>query len=86
VIGHGKENERLHLVGLADCIQYVNEDGTHALWQEDLNHAGIENIFSSTNTHLGFGLSRRDDIESLAYMLLYLDSKGIVKVDSMLIM
>ena len=50
---------------------FYKANGKHKIFKTKCSFKGSI-VFSSINTHMGFRLSRRDDLESLAYSLLYL--------------
>ncbi|KIM87764.1 hypothetical protein PILCRDRAFT_260501 [Piloderma croceum F 1598] len=43
----------------------------HIAYRQDEHHGVGTSLFAAINTHLGIECSRRDDLESLAYMLVY---------------
>jgi serine/threonine protein kinase len=55
-------------------IEYLNENGEHIEEAKSYNSVVGTALFASINAHQGFELSRRDDIESLCYTLIYLAS------------
>ena len=61
----------LFLIDLGVSRKYRNVDGQHVQFQLDLPFTGNV-IFASVNSFLNHELSRRDDLESLMYMLAYL--------------
>jgi serine/threonine protein kinase len=74
-IGVGTRSNVVYLFdfGLAKC--YKDKDtGAHIQYFDNKPFLGTAR-FASTNAHLGIELSRRDDIESLGYVLIYM-SRG----------
>jgi serine/threonine protein kinase len=61
----------VHLIDFGLSKEY-RDSRTHAHipYKKDLGFAGTA-VFASINSHLGLELGRRDDLESLAYILLY---------------
>jgi len=55
--------------GLAQ--KFVDEDGKHKV-KTDLRKFSGNFLFASLNSCRGYNKSRRDDVESLFYMLIYL--------------
>lgn len=53
-------------------IQYLDEEGKHYKPTRNYNCVVGTALFASINAHKGNELSRRDDIESLIYTLIYL--------------
>lgn len=68
-------NENSHLVylidfGLAKRYKNINSNGHHMAYKENKMLVGTAR-YASINSHLGIEISRRDDIESLVYILIY---------------
>ena len=61
---------QIHLIDFGLSTKFLNEDGSHVKQHNDVNFRG-NTIFSSKNAFMGITLSRRDDIISLVYMLIY---------------
>jgi len=61
----------LYLVDFGFCKRFVKNDGTHIPEAKDKTPLGTLN-YISVNVHNGHEPSRRDDMESLLYMLLFM--------------
>jgi serine/threonine protein kinase len=70
-MGIGKQTNVVHLIdfGLSKEFRDPNTH-LHIPYNNDLGFIGTAN-FASINSHLGLELGRRDDMESLAYILIY---------------
>lgn len=70
----GKPNSdnwyRIYLIDLGFCKSYI-EDNKHIPFRSGKHITGTVR-YISVNNHLGRELSRRDDLEALGYMILYL--------------
>ncbi|KAG5652562.1 hypothetical protein H0H81_004571 [Sphagnurus paluster] len=72
VIGTGKAAHIVNVIdfGLAKKFRDLRTSN-HIPYKQDDYHGVGTSLFAAINTHLGIESSRRDDLESLAYMLIY---------------
>lgn len=72
VMGTGKSAHLVNIIdfGLAKKFR-DSRKAPHIPYKQDDCHGVGTSLFAAINTHLGVESSRRDDIESLAYMLIY---------------
>jgi len=66
----------LYLIDFGFCKRYLLNDRTHIPLRENRKLIGTPN-FVSINIHYGLEPSRRDDLESVTYIMLYLLNKII---------
>ncbi len=72
VFGKGKNYSLLYLIDFGLVSYYKNPiNKNHISFNENQKIKGTLK-FTSINSHMGFSLSRRDDLESLCYVLIYL--------------
>lgn len=76
VVGFGKKSSKLFLIDFGLAKKYLLKDGSHIPYKDTKNLTGTAR-FASLNTHLGIEQGRRDDIEGIANVLIYLH-KGSV--------
>ena len=71
MIGDTSNYATIYLIDFGLSKRYKNADGKHC---EQIQRKGLVGTprYASINSHNGKELSRRDDLESLAYMLIYL--------------
>ena len=70
-MGVGKQANLLHLIDFELSKEFRDPNThVHIPRNKDLGLTGTA-IFASINSHLGLELGRRDDLESLAYILFY---------------
>lgn len=74
-MGSPDNNIIIYLIDFGLCKRYINNDKKHNIYNENENFVGTLK-FASVNAHLGVSLSRRDDLESLAYSIIYLFNDG----------
>lgn len=71
VMGLGKMSNLLYVIDYGLCKRYKDEKTSlHYPYREDRQLTGTIR-YSSLNSHLGIEQSRRDDLESLCYMMIY---------------
>ncbi|KIY44691.1 kinase-like protein [Fistulina hepatica ATCC 64428] len=72
VMGNGKAAHLVNVIdfGLAKKFR-DSRTSAHIPYKQDDVHGVGTSLFAAINTHLGVEASRRDDLESLAYMLIY---------------
>jgi len=68
---HSKDGSVIHMIDMGLTKRFRNESGQHIPIREGKRLTGTPR-YASINTHNGMEQSRRDDVESLAYVLLYL--------------
>jgi casein kinase 1 len=70
LIGVGKNCSSLYIIDFGLSRKYVNKNGSHIEFQDNLPFVGTD-MFSSISALRGKEQSRRDDLESVLYMSLY---------------
>jgi len=70
LIGEGNNKNKIYLIDFGFCKKYVKEDGTHVNIKKISKIIGTP-IYVSVNVHDLIEPSRRDDIESLVYIMMY---------------
>ena len=71
-IGYGQRAKDFYILDVHRFKKYWDDRiGQHIMYKEGKPFLG-DALFGSVNEHLGLELSRRDDLESLAYLALYM--------------
>lgn len=60
----------IHLIDFGLSKKFLNDSNTHEEFRKDVGLIGTPR-YTSVNSHLGHQQSRRDDLESLGYILVY---------------
>jgi casein kinase 1 len=71
LVGKYSENKKLYIIDFGLSKKYIDKNtGKHILYKEGKGLTGTAR-YVSLNTHYGIDQSRRDDIEGIAYNLIY---------------
>ncbi|CAL1702409.1 unnamed protein product [Somion occarium] len=72
VIGTGKNTSFINIIDFGLAKKYRDSrTGDHIPYRQTDQHGVGTSLFASLNAHIGVECSRRDDLESLAYLLIY---------------
>ena len=66
----GFEKSQIYLIDFGLSKKYLDSDGVHVPYREKLGFVGTAR-YTSVYSHLGIEQSRRDDLESLGYILIF---------------
>ena len=69
-MGRVKCSHKLYIIDFGLAKKYLSKDGTHIPYKENKNLTGTAR-YASIHAHLGEELSRRDDLESIGFVLVY---------------
>ena len=69
LLGLNNESKNIYIIDFGFCKSYM-KDNKHILQKQTHNLIGSQ-MYASINAHKFLELSRRDDLESLGYMLIY---------------
>lgn len=72
LIGLGADSPFIYIVDFGKCKRFKSRStGQHVIYKENV-HYTFDAIFGSINSHNKIQASRRDDIESMLYLIIYL--------------
>lgn len=69
-MGRGNQAHCLYMVNFRNAKKYMSSSKKHLKFKDGSNPGGTMR-YASINAHVGIECSRRDDMESLAYVLIY---------------
>jgi len=72
LISKNSNSKQIFLIDYGLAKKFLNSKGCHKLFNVKRNSFKGTLMFASRNTHFGYSNSRRDDLESLGYTLVYL--------------
>lgn len=70
LIGTYQNCDKIYAIDFGLSKKYIQKDGTHMTYKDNKSLTGTPR-YASINNHLGIEQSRRDDLESVIYMLIY---------------
>jgi serine/threonine protein kinase len=72
LMGHGKNQHVLYIIDFGLAKRFIDpKTGDHIPYRDGKSLTGTAR-YASLNTHIGQEQSRRDDIESIAFVMVYL--------------
>jgi len=66
-----KKQHKVYCIDFGLAKEYIKKNGSHCSYKKGYKFCGTAR-YASINAHKGIEQSRRDDLESLAYMIIYL--------------
>jgi len=76
LMGNGSD-QKVYLINFKYAKSYLKSDGQHIPFISPSLSLYETNKYTSCNGHKGWELSRRDDLESLGYILIYLIKRSL---------
>ena len=71
MFGYKEKTNKIHMIDFGMASKYYDQATGHIAFHQKASLTGTAR-FASANAHKGFELSRRDDLQSLGHMMLYL--------------